>query len=166
MNAIKKCISLSILCCSGLATTVTAAPTMDVSLTGGFYATSERTIGLGGEKSAFVYSVMGASTLSDGKGGKWRISIECLGFDELGNSSGTQGVGRCIWKDADNHHLYVSVSTHGETNRYTLLGGTGKWDGAKGKIDTNFTYLPAPSETVFLGTDEGKGRISAHADKK
>ena len=158
MNVVKKIVSWSLLC--GIAIGVSADTKMDISLIGGFYASSERSISLGDKKSAFVYSVLGASTLSDGKGGRWRVSIECLGFDELGNETGTQGVGRCTWKDADNHHLFVSVSTHGDTNRYILLGGTGKWLGVEGQIDTHFTYLPAPSENIFLGTDEGKGRIS------
>ena len=158
MNVIKK-IPCGILLC-GAALGASADTKMDVSLIGGFYANSERNISLGKHKSAFVYSVLGAVTLSNSKGSRWQVSIECLGFDELGSASGTQGVGRCTWKDVDNHHLFVSVSTHGDSNRYTLLGGTGKWAGAEGQIDTNFTYLPAPSETIFLGTDEGKGRIS------
>lgn len=144
----------------GAALGASADTKMDVSLMGGFYASSERSISLGKDKSAFVYSVLGAVTLSDNNGNRWQVSIECLGFDEMGGGAGTQGVGRCTWKDVDNHHLFVSVSTHGERNRYTVLGGTGKWLGAEGQIDTNFTYLPAPSETIFLGTDEGKGRIS------
>ena len=157
MNLVKIAVAALLVCSS----TANAARMMEVNLTGGFYATSERTISLGGEKSAFVYSVLGASTLSDNKGNTWRVSLECLGFDELGSQSGTHGVGRCIWKDAENDQLFVSVSTVGESNRYDVLGGTGKWAGASGQIDTNFTYLPSPSETIFLGTDEGSGRISA-----
>ena len=131
-----------------------------VELMGGFYAQSERTITQGGDKSAFVYSVLGGTRLTASNGSSWRLSIECLGFDELGGQHGTAGTGRCIWSDGNGDQLFVTVSTVGEGNRYDVTGGTGKWLGATGQIDTVFTYLPAPSEIVFLGVDEGKGSIS------
>jgi|GEM_PF-2211165 len=46
-----------------------------------------------------------------------------------------------------------------------LEGGTGKWQRAAGQIDTKFTYLPAPSESEFLGIDEGTGKISVPTKK-
>lgn len=158
MKSFKKITTLALLCSA--AAGAHAEKMMNVEFSGSFYATSERTISLGGEKSAFIYSVLGAGILTHDGGKKLKLSMECLGFDELGNKSGTEGVGRCTWKDSDNDQIFVAVSTHGESNRYTLLGGSGKWLGAVGKIDSKFTYLPAPTAAEFLGTDEGIGRIS------
>lgn len=137
-----------------------AAGKIDVEMTGAFHATTESLISTGEEKSAFVYSVLGATKLLDGKGNEWRFSIDCLGFDEVGTSAATVGVGRCSWADADNDKLHVSLTTAGESNRYTINGGTGKWAGVSGEIISNFEYLPARSAEVFLGTDDGKGYLS------
>lgn len=144
-----------------------AAGKIDVDMSGAFHAMTESLISTGEEKSAFVYSVLGATKLSDGKGKEWKFSIDCLGFDEVGASAATVGIGRCSWADADNDKLHVSLSTEGESNHYKINGGTGKWMGATGEIVSNFVYLPAPSADVFLGTDEGKGflHIPAQTNK-
>jgi hypothetical protein len=145
---------------------VYAEKLMDVSLSGSFYASTKHMIASGNNRSAFIYSVLGASILSDNKGNNYSVSIECLGFDELGEKLGTQGTGRCIWKDSDNDHIYVTVSTAGEKNRYNITSGTGKWLNASGQIDTDFVYLPAPTDSEFLGTDAGKGKISYPINNK
>lgn len=148
------------------ALSVQAADNIKVDLVGGFHAETGKLISTGGDKSAFVYSVLGASVLSDQKGNSWRFSVDCLGFDEIGGGAATAGIGRCNWADADNDKLHISLSTKGESNRYKINGGTGKWAGASGEIISNFVYLPAPSSETFLGTDEGKGFIQAPALKK
>lgn len=153
-----KSILLSSILFSGLASAKTEVP---VTLSGAFYATSGHSMGLEGEKSAFIYSVYGASNLEQKNGKKIRVSIECLGFDELGNSEGTHGEGRCTWIDESNDKLFLSVATVGDGNQYKILGGTGKWLKASGIIKTKFVYLPTSSDKFFLGTDDGSGTIIA-----
>lgn len=144
-----------------LFTPVLVAETTAYNLVGGFHATASPSITTGEKSSAFVYEVKGASVLTSyDKKNTVKVSIDCLGFDELGSSAGTVGTGRCIWRDSEDHHLYVTVSTRGEKNVYTITGGTGKWSNASGEITTDITYLPSASETVYLGTDNGSGSIS------
>lgn len=144
-----------------LATGAVSAERLDIDLSGSFYATSGHSIGLGGVKSAFVYSVYGASNLKTAKGKRLRFSVECLGFDELGSTEGTQGIGRCNWIDESKDKLFASLSTVGEGNKYKVIGGTGKWKNATGVITTTFIYLPTSSDKFFLGTEDGKGTIKA-----
>lgn len=143
-----------------------AAEKLAVELTGGFHAVTERLISTGLEQSAFVYSVLGAIQLTDKAGRRWSFSIDCLGFDEVGSTQGTAGIGRCSWADADSDKLYVSLQTEGESNRYKIKGGTGKWAGAQGEIVSHFEYLPAPSADVYLGVDRGRGYLSEPATVK
>ena len=147
--------------CSILATGAVSAEKLNIDLSGSFYATSGHTIGLGEEKSAFVYSVYGASNLKTANGKRIRVSVECLGFDELGSTKGTQGIGRCNWIDESQDKLFTSVTTVGEGNRVEIIGGTGKWENASGVITTTFVYLPTSSDKFFLGTEDGKGTIKA-----
>ena len=145
---------------------IAASEKVAVNLTGAFHAVTEKLINTGEEQSAFIYSVLGASKLADKKGNEWKFSIECLGFDEIGSSKTTSGVGRCSWTDVDKDKLYVSLHTEGESNRYKINGGTGKWAEASGEIVSHFEYLPAPSPEIFLGVDEGKGYLSFPELKK
>ncbi|WP_077343485.1 hypothetical protein [Pseudocolwellia agarivorans] len=160
MHVIKNIALMSVLV-SGLAN----AEKLQVNLSGSFYAPAGHSIGLGEDKSAFVYSVYGASNLTislkTAAEQKLRVSVECLGFDELGNKEGTQGVGRCVWIDESNDKLFASISTKGETNQYKITGGTGKWKDSTGTLNTHFVYLPTSSNKFYLGTDDGKGTISA-----
>ncbi len=149
-----------------LSAPLVAAEKMKVELIGGFHAATEKLISTGNEKSAFIYSVRGATKLTGKKGKQWKFSIDCLGFDEVGSGLATSGIGRCIWADADNDKLYVSLHTEGESNHIDINGGTGKWVEANGKIVTTFVYLPAPSADIFLGIEEGKGHLSAPALKR
>lgn len=140
-----------------LSSSVSADQELSVELTGAFYASSERSIEQNQDGSAFVYSVLGASRLiSDSV--SWEFSNECVGFDEVGQSHNTKGIGRCIWRDIEDHRLFLDIKTSGESNTYVITGGTGKWQQAKGTIKSNFTYLPAP-DGVYLGVDKGKGSI-------
>lgn len=157
MTFIKTMTIAALLVCSASQ----AETTLEVTLSGSFYATSSHTIGLSGEKSAFVYSVFGASNLVINDGQKVRVSTECLGFDEVGGSNGTQGVGRCVWLDESSDKLFVSLSTEGEKNKVNIIGGTGKWLDASGSLVTEFVYLPTSSDAFFLGTDDGAGTIVA-----
>lgn len=150
----------------GISAPLAAAEKMEVELAGAFHAVTERLISTGDEQSAFIYSVLGATTLKDKKGNEWKFSIDCLGFDEVGAARATSGIGRCSWADADNDKLHVSLHTEGESNQYRINGGTGKWAGANGKFVSNFEYLPAPSPEIYLGVDEGKGYLSAPGLKK
>jgi len=151
----------SIALCSMLVTGAANAEKLNINLSGAFYAPGGHAITLGGEKSAFTYSVYGASNLQIVKGKKLRISVECLGFDELGNSAGTQGVGRCHWIDESNDKLFAAIKTAGEGNQYQIIGGTGKWENATGTIITSFVYLPTTSNKFYLGTEDGAGTIDA-----
>lgn len=143
-----------------LTTTTLLAQTTKYSLVGGFHATGSTSITTGENSSAFVYEVKGASVLTaNGDKNTVKVSIDCLGFDELGSNTGTVGTGRCIWRDSEDHHLYITVSTRGEKNVYTITGGTGKWNKASGEIITEISYLPSASDTEYLGTDIGSGSI-------
>ena len=137
-----------------------AAEMMTVTLDGSFHATLERQIATGPEGSALIYSVLGASVIRDGSGNSYPVSIECLGIDLLGGSEETSGRGYCLWRDADDEHLYVKVETSGEKNRYRVTGGSGKWSGAAGEISSGFAYLPAPTAEEFLGAEKGSGKLS------
>lgn len=155
MNKFTSAIILSTLA------TVLQAETLSYDLVGGFHATASPSLMTGENASAFVYEVKGASVLTEkGNKGTVKVSIDCLGFDELGSSAGTVGTGRCIWRDSEDHHLYVTVSTRGEKNVYSISGGTGKWSKASGEIITDISYLPSSSETEYLGTDVGSGSIT------
>ncbi len=133
---------------------------IEVDLTGGFVATISPSVATGANSEAFTYSVRGASVLTSSAGTTYRVAIDCVGFDELGGNAGTEGTGRCKWTDADGDSLFVVVQTVGDGNRYSCTGGTGKWAGTSGVIDTRFTYLPGPNEATILGTDEGSGTLS------
>ena len=147
--------------CSILVAGAASAEKLDIDLSGSFYATAGHSIGLGGEKSAFVYSVYGASNLKTAKGKRLRFSVECLGFDEVGSTEGTHGIGRCNWIDESQDKLFASLSTVGGGNKYKVTGGTGKWKNAKGVITTTFVYLPTSSDKFYLGTEDGTGSIMA-----
>ena len=161
-----KAITSILITMISLSGSVAAAEKITVTLTGAFHAVTERMISTGAEQSAFIYSVLGATKLRDGKGNEWKFSIDCLGFDEVGTAQTTSGIGRCSWADADKDRLHVSLHTEGESNHYKINGGTGKWVGASGEIVSHFEYLPAPSPEIFLGIDEGKGFVSAPGLKK
>ncbi|NIB40419.1 hypothetical protein HBA55_12535 [Pseudomaricurvus alkylphenolicus] len=156
-TTIKSVIAVAAL---AISTTAISAERLNVKLSGAFHAVTESLISTGERQSAFVYSVKGATTLTTNSGKQWKFSIDCLGFDEVGGHAGTSGVGRCSWADSDNDRLMIELVTEGESNRYRVTGGTGKWQGVSGSFKSNFEYLPAPSEDVFLGTDEGKGFLN------
>lgn len=147
----------------GVAAAVAAAPgfaaePVPVTTSGGFYGVAHREIQSSGTAKAMVYSVLGALTLTMPGRSPIPLSAECLGFDEHGEGTPTIGVGRCAWKDGDNHAIFVSIATEGDRNVYRVTGGTGKWEGTQGEIRTSFTYLPAPEGTLLL-QESGSGRI-------
>jgi len=144
-----------------LSGSLAAAEKINVNLTGAFHAVTESQISTGENQSALIYSVLGATKLTDNKGNEWKFSTDCLGFDEVGTTQATSGIGRCSWVDGDKDSLYVRLHTEGESNHYKVNGGSGKWAGASGEIISKFDYLPAPSPEIYLGIDEGKGYLSA-----
>ena len=144
----------------GLIITDAHGEDVSITLTGGFAASVNPAVATGEDRQAFTYQVHGASVLKTASGTTYRLSVNCVGYDEVGEGTDTEGSGRCTWSDADGHSIYVVVTTVGNGNRYTCTGGSGKWNGARCEIDTTFTYLPSPDESLFLGTDEGNGTLS------
>jgi hypothetical protein len=108
-----------------LVTGAVSAERLEINLSGSFYATSGHSIDLGGEKSAFIYSVYGTTKLKTARDKRLIFSVECLGFDELGSTGATQGIGRCNWIDESKDKLFTSLTTVGAGNQYTITGGTG-----------------------------------------
>ena len=143
-----------------LSSPLDAAELQPVTISGGFQATAHREIDTGPGRKAMVYSVLGSLGLKLGAEAPRPLSAECLGFDEHGEAYPTVGTGRCVWKDAQGDAIFVSIATSGDRNVYTVTGGTGKWSGASGEIQSSFTYLPAP-EGLFLLNETGAGRLTA-----
>ena len=136
------------------------AEPLQVQLVSGFSAVGHPAIATGEKSQAFTYSVTGGSILTMENGDKVRVSIDCAGIDAEGGDQNTEGHGHCVWRDADDDKLFVALKTQASGNRYSVSGGTGKWSGASGSIDTVFTYLPAPAADIYLGVEEGKGTIN------
>lgn len=151
--------TILVLCFSLFSLAATAASEVKVELTSGFHAAAYPAVATGAGAQAYGYSVLGGTLIQAASGDNFRFSVDCTGFDQMVDGK-TTGLGHCAWSDVDGDHLYVSLSTGHEGNRYRINGGSGKWSDASGTIDTHFTYLPSPRENLYLGVEEGRGTLS------
>ena len=149
--------TVSTLLLAGLATAALAARADTVELQHGFNASVGEAIVQPDDSSAYTYQVRGGMTLTLA-GEEHALSADCVGLDVTDAGGDTVGEGHCVWRDGDDHRLFVSLQTAKGRNQYTVTGGTGKWQGTRGSLDTGFTYLPGP-EGVYLGIESGSGTL-------
>lgn len=128
-----------------------------VSWTAGVHAVIHPSVAAADGGSFYAYTVTGGMTLKL-DGNDHALSIHCTGLDRAGES-GLRGQGACTWTDADGGVLSVELETSEAGNAYTITGGTGRWAGAKGELNSSFAFLPGPSETFILGTESGSGQL-------
>lgn len=107
--------------------------------------------------SAYSYQVRGGMTLRLADD-EHAFSVDCIGLDVTDAAGETVGEGRCLWRDNEDHQLFLSLQTAEGRNQYTVTGGTGKWQGTRGSLGTGFTYLPGP-KGVYLGIESGSGTL-------
>ena len=88
----------------------------EVSLQTGFHATVGEAVAVDNGGVAYSYQVRGATTLTM-EGATHALSIDCVGLDVTDAAQATTGVGRCVWRDADDHQLMLSVQTAEGRNR-------------------------------------------------
>lgn len=148
---------LSTLLFTGLAATTPGVEAENVELQHGFHATVGESVPQRDNSSAYTYQVRGGMTLRMPEG-KQAFSVDCAGLDFTDDAGNTVGDGYCVWRDTDDHRLFLSVQTAEGANDYTVTGGTGKWETAKGSFRTGFTYLPSPGN-IYLGVETGSGSL-------
>ncbi|PLW83619.1 hypothetical protein CWI75_04520 [Kineobactrum sediminis] len=136
------------------------AEPVQITLSGGFHATGHAPVATGPVGQAYAYSVRGGTVLRSGNNLDIPVSIDCTGLDHVNEQQETTGRGNCVWRDADDDKLFLSLTTGQNGNTYVLTGGTGKWSGIEGTIATGFTYLPSPEENLYLGVEEGTGALN------
>lgn len=149
---------LSTLLLTGLAATTLGVKADNAELQHGFHASVGDPVLQSGGGSAYSYQVRGGMTLRQPEG-EQAFSVDCVGLDLTDADGNTVGDGYCVWRDADDHRLFLSVHTAEGANDYKVTGGTGKWETAKGAFRTGFTYLPGPGQSVYLGVETGSGSL-------
>lgn len=154
-----------VFCMAPLAFSAVAGSEVNVELVSGFHASAHPAVAIAGGGKAYAYGVRGGTLMETQGGKRFRFSVDCTGLDRMMGDK-TTGNGHCAWSDVDGDSIYVSLKTGEQGNHYTLEGGTGKWANASGSLETSFTYLPSPSDHLYLGVEEGRGTISSPAGGK
>ena len=109
------------------------------------------------DTSFYSYTVTGGLTLKVGQAAQ-AMAVHCTGFDRSG-SDGVEGTGACTWTDGEGGVIYAELKTNADGNDYTVMGGTGRWQGAKGALRSTFAFLPGPSSSFMLLTESGSGSL-------
>ena len=107
-----------------------------------------------GDQTIKYYEQFCAITNTAGPGFMDKVSMFGPVWSEASKSS-TRLIGHNVIVDADNDQLYMSISRQGvppqaSVGRWTITGGTGKYEGATGNGTYDLTWLPQVVDGSFL----------------